>query len=70
MDYAFNEAWTLTVGGRYTKEEKDFLGGNGGVFYIPGQDPSPALLDPTTLAMMSGQNLHLAPHYVGRLATR
>ncbi|MBT6332796.1 MAG: TonB-dependent receptor [Halieaceae bacterium] len=46
MDYSFNDAWTMTVGGRYTEEEKDFLGGNGGVFYIPGQDPIPALKDP------------------------
>jgi len=46
MDYAFNERWTLTVGGRYTREEKDFIGGNGGVFYIPGQQPIPDLLDP------------------------
>ena len=47
MDYAFNDAWTLTVGGRYTREEKDFIGGNGGVFYDPSKgDPIPPLLDP------------------------
>jgi len=46
MDYAFNDAWTLTVGGRYTEEEKDFLGGNESVLYDPTADPRPPLLDP------------------------
>ena len=33
-DYKFNDQWTLTVGGRWTEEEKDFSGGNGSVFII------------------------------------
>ncbi len=46
-DWHINEAWTLTAGLRWTKEEKDFIGGNGGVFYDPATgDPIPALLDP------------------------
>ena len=47
MDYAINDSWTLTVGGRYTREEKDFIGGNGGVPYDPAAgDPIPELFDP------------------------
>lgn len=46
-DWHINDAWTLTAGLRWTKEEKDFIGGNGGVFYDPAAgDPIPALLDP------------------------
>jgi iron complex outermembrane receptor protein len=46
-DYHFNDQWTATVGARWTEEEKDFIGGNGGVFYDPAAgDPIPALLDP------------------------
>lgn len=40
-DYHFNEDWTLTVGARYTEEEKNFFGG-GTVFYQPG-DADPEL---------------------------
>jgi len=43
MDYAFNDAWTLTVGGRYTREEKALIGGNAGIVYLPGTDPRPPL---------------------------
>ncbi len=50
MDYDFNDAWTLTVGGRYTKEEKALIGGNAGVVYLPGTDPRPALVDPQPYA--------------------
>jgi iron complex outermembrane receptor protein len=46
-DWAINDQWTLTVGGRYTEEEKDFIGGNGGVFYDPAAgDAIPPLRDP------------------------
>ena len=46
-DWHINEAWTLTAGMRWTKEEKDFIGGNGGVFYDPAAgEPIPALLTP------------------------
>ncbi len=46
-DYHINEAWTVTAGFRWTEEEKDFVGGNGGVYYDPAAgDPIPALLDP------------------------
>lgn len=38
-DWALNEKWTLTVGARYTYEEKDFTGGNGAI-YTRG-DPRP-----------------------------
>ena len=51
MDYAINDSWTLTVGGRYTREEKDFIGGNGGVPYDPAAgDPIPELFDPKPFA--------------------
>lgn len=51
-DISFGSQVTLTVGGRYTREEKDFLGGNGGVFWDPAAgDTIPGLLDPFT-----GQN--------------
>ncbi len=46
-DWHLSEAWTLNAGARWTKEEKDFLGGNGGVFYDPAAgDPIPGLLTP------------------------
>ncbi|MEM1436408.1 MAG: TonB-dependent receptor, partial [Pseudomonadota bacterium] len=46
-DWHINEEWTLTAGARWTEEEKDFLGGNGGAFYDPAAgDPIPALVDP------------------------
>ena len=50
MDYAFNDAWTLTVGGRYTEEEKALVGGNAGIVYLPGTDPRPPLADPQPYA--------------------
>ena len=50
MDYAFNDAWTLTVGGRYTREEKALVGGNAGIVYLPGTDPRPPLADPQPYA--------------------
>ena len=47
VDYSFTDSLTLTVGGRYTKEDKDFVGGNGGVFYKPSEgDPIPAMFEP------------------------
>lgn len=46
-DFHINDQWTATAGFRWTEEEKDFIGGNGGVFYDPAAgDPIPALLDP------------------------
>ncbi|MEM7000174.1 MAG: TonB-dependent receptor, partial [Pseudomonadota bacterium] len=46
-DWHFAESWTLNAGMRWTKEEKDFIGGNGGVFYDPAVgDAIPALLTP------------------------
>ena len=46
-DWRFAEDWTLTLGARWTEEEKDFVGGNGAVFYDPAAgDSIPALLDP------------------------
>ncbi len=46
-DWHINEAWTLTAGVRWTREEKDFIGGNGGVFYDPAAgDPIPPLFEP------------------------
>ncbi|MBT5006680.1 MAG: TonB-dependent receptor [Halieaceae bacterium] len=35
-DWNLNDQWTLTAGARYTQEEKDFSGGNGGQFYEDG----------------------------------
>lgn len=40
-DYKFNDQWALTVGGRWTEEEKDFSGGNGAVFFDPTTQPQP-----------------------------
>ena len=34
-DWAINERWTLNLGGRYTKEEKDFSGDDGSIGYDP-----------------------------------
>ena len=39
-DWAFNDRWTLTVGGRYTKEEKDFEGDNGSIAWDPAAGDS------------------------------
>lgn len=48
-DWSINDQWTMTLGGRYTEEEKDFIGGNGGSFYDPAAgDPIPGLLNPFT----------------------
>ncbi len=41
-DWHINEQWTITAGGRWTYEEKDFVGGDGGVFYNRGE-PAPAI---------------------------
>jgi len=38
-DWRINDQWTLTVGTRWTYEEKDFEGGDGSCFYIDGQAP-------------------------------
>ena len=46
-DWAITDQLTLTLGGRYTEEEKDFTGGDGGVFYDPAVgDPIPGLNNP------------------------
>ena len=34
-DWALGDKWTLTFGGRYTEEEKDFSGDNGSIGYNP-----------------------------------
>ena len=34
-DWAFNDRWTLTFGGRYTEEEKDFEGDDGSIAWDP-----------------------------------
>ena len=39
-DWHFADDWTLTVGGRWTEEDKDFLGGSS-QFYVPGTAPRP-----------------------------
>jgi iron complex outermembrane receptor protein len=40
-DWHINDQWTLTLGARYTYEEKDFTGGDGVVFtQVPGE-PAP-----------------------------
>jgi iron complex outermembrane receptor protein len=39
-DWNINEQWTITAGLRWTEEEKDFSGGDGGLFYQAG-DPRP-----------------------------
>jgi iron complex outermembrane receptor protein len=36
-DWNINEQWTLTAGLRWTEEEKDFSGGDGGLFYQIGE---------------------------------
>ena len=69
MDYAINDSWTLTLGGRYTKEEKDFIGGNGGVPYDPAAgDPIPELLIPS-LTRMNGQSSRQVPRFAGKSMT-
>ena len=41
-DWAISERWTLTFGGRYTNEEKDFSGDNGSIGYDPAAgEPRP-----------------------------
>ncbi|MFT6888316.1 MAG: iron complex outermembrane receptor protein [Halioglobus sp.] len=49
VDWELTDQLTLTLGGRYTEEEKDFLGGNGGSFYDPAAgDSIPPLVSPFT----------------------
>ncbi|MFK8021989.1 MAG: TonB-dependent receptor [Pseudomonadales bacterium] len=49
VDWDINDQWSMTFGGRYTEEEKDFIGGNGGVFWDPAAgDTIPALLEPVS----------------------
>lgn len=38
-DWHINEQWTINAGLRYTYEEKDFSGGDGGIFYQAGDPP-------------------------------
>jgi len=41
-DWAINDRWTLTLGGRYTEEEKDFSGDDGSIGYNPAAgEPRP-----------------------------
>lgn len=50
-DWHVTDKWTLTAGVRWTEEEKDFVGGNGGVFYDPAAgEPIPPLFDPQPYA--------------------
>ena len=47
IDVFLTDQWTLTLGARWTEEEKDFIGGNAGVGYYPDQgEPRPALVNP------------------------
>jgi iron complex outermembrane receptor protein len=39
-DWAINDRWTLNLGGRYTKEEKDFSGDDGSLGYDPAAGES------------------------------
>ncbi len=39
-DWAINDRWTLNLGGRYTKEEKDFSGDDGSIGYDPAAGES------------------------------
>lgn len=39
-DWHINDQWTITGGARYTREEKEFSGGNGSLYY-QGGDPRP-----------------------------
>jgi len=45
-DWYITDQWTITAGFRWTEEEKDFLGGNKGVGYYPGNEPRPPLYSP------------------------
>ena len=46
-DWHVTDDWTITAGLRWTEEEKDFLGGNRGIFYDPAADDAiPALFQP------------------------
>ncbi|MCX2980448.1 TonB-dependent receptor [Halieaceae bacterium IMCC14734] len=38
-DWHITDQWTITVGGRYTYEEKDFTGGDGSVYFLPAPRP-------------------------------
>ena len=50
-DWHVSDQWTLTAGLRWTKEEKDFLGGNGGQLYDPAAgDPIPGLNMPSAFS--------------------
>jgi len=50
-DWYVSDKWTLTAGLRWTREEKDFIGGNGGAFYDPAAgDAIPGLVDPVPFA--------------------
>jgi iron complex outermembrane receptor protein len=46
IDWYLTDQWTLTLGARWTEEEKDFLGGNKGVGYYPADEPRPPLYAP------------------------
>lgn len=60
-DYHINEEWTVTAGFRWTEETKDFIGGNGGVFYDPAAgDPIPALFEPQ---LFSGKWTETTPSF-------
>jgi iron complex outermembrane receptor protein len=39
-DWAINDRWTLTLGGRYTEEEKDFSGDDGSIAWDPAAGDS------------------------------
>ena len=39
-DWHINDQWTITGGARYTREEKEFSGGNGSLYY-QGVTPGP-----------------------------
>ena len=46
-DWHVTDDWTITAGLRWTEEEKDFLGGNRGIFYDPAAgDAIPPLFQP------------------------
>lgn len=42
-DWNINDQWTITAGVRWTEEEKDFLGGDGSIFYTGGVDARPSI---------------------------
>lgn len=47
-DYHVNDKLTFTLGGRLTREEKDFQGGST-IFYLPGVNPTPQPDDLVTI---------------------